>query len=65
MTPPVSEVEEQKEIIDYFGENLTEVGVFSASFSPGFNYYLLNYDGPSMPYQKILSTQDCTYNLRL
>jgi len=58
MTPPVSEVEEQKEIINSFGENLSEAGVFSASFSPGFNYYLLNYDGPNMPYQKILSTQD-------
>ncbi|OUM65429.1 hypothetical protein PIROE2DRAFT_7538, partial [Piromyces sp. E2] len=58
MTPPVSEVEEQKEFINSFGENLSEVGVFSASFSPGFNYYLLNYDGPNIPYQKILSTQD-------
>ncbi|ORX43292.1 hypothetical protein BCR36DRAFT_336342 [Piromyces finnis] len=58
MTPPVSEIEEQKEIINSFGENLSETGVFSASFSPGFNFYLLNYDGPNIPYQKILSTQD-------
>jgi len=58
MTPIVSEMEEQKENIDSFGDNLTEVGVYSASFSPGFNYYLLNYEGPGVPWQKILSTSE-------
>jgi dipeptidyl aminopeptidase/acylaminoacyl peptidase len=58
MTPIVSEIEEQKENIDLFGDNLTEVGVYSASFSPGFNYYLLNYEGPGVPWQKILSTSE-------
>jgi len=61
MTPIVSEIEEQKENIDLFGDNLTEVGVYSASFSPGFNYYLLNYEGPGVPWQKILSTSECMF----
>jgi len=58
MTPIVSELEEQKKIIDSFGDNLTEVGVYSATFSSGYNYYLLNYEGPGIPWQKILSTSD-------
>ncbi|ORX34327.1 dipeptidyl peptidase IV/CD26, N-terminal domain-containing protein [Piromyces finnis] len=58
-------IKKQKEIINSFGENLSETGVFSASFSPGFNFYLLNYDGPNIPYQKILSTQDCKFDKEL
>ncbi|KAG4096474.1 hypothetical protein H8356DRAFT_1681984 [Neocallimastix lanati (nom. inval.)] len=58
MTPIISELEEQKKIIDSFGDNLTEVGVYSATFSSGYNYYLLNYEGPGVPWQKILSTYD-------
>ena len=62
MTPPVSEIEEQEYLIDALDENLSEVGYFSASFSPKFNYYLLNYEGPDVPYQKILSTVDCMFS---
>jgi len=58
MTPPVSEIEEPKKLVDAFGKDLTEVGYFSASFSPEFTYYLLDYEGPGIPYQKILSTLD-------
>lgn len=58
ITPIISEVEEKKEIIGSFGEDLSDVGYYEASFSKGFNYYLLNYNGPSTPWQKILSTGD-------
>jgi len=61
MTPIISELEEQKKIIDSFGDNLTEVGVYSATFSSGYNYYLLNYEGPGVPWQKILSTYDSKF----
>jgi len=65
MTPIVSEMEEQKEIIDSFGNNLSEVGVYSATFSPGYNYYLLNYEGPNVPWQKILSTSETYDNFHI
>lgn len=31
---------------------------YSASFSPGAGFYLLSYDGPNVPWQRVIKTND-------
>ncbi|GAA6041035.1 hypothetical protein JCM8097_004686 [Rhodosporidiobolus ruineniae] len=38
-------------------------GVYSASFSPGGGVYLLNYEGPDLPWQKLFKVDDPDYVL--
>lgn len=37
--------------------NVSKEGYYGASFSSGANFALLNYDGPGIPWQKIISTR--------
>lgn len=34
------------------------LGQHSASFSPGAGFYLLSYDGPNVPWQRVIKTND-------
>jgi dipeptidyl-peptidase-4 len=42
----------------------TKPGFYSASFSPGGQYYVLTYSGPNVPYQELYSIDDYTKPLR-
>ncbi|KAH9991150.1 dipeptidyl peptidase IV N-terminal region-domain-containing protein [Russula vinacea] len=35
---------------------------YSASFSPGAGFYLLSYDGPNVPWQRVIKTNDMSFN---
>jgi dipeptidyl-peptidase-4 len=39
-------------------------GFYSASFSPGSKYFVLNYEGPNVPYQELYSTSDFKQPIR-
>ncbi|GAA5909754.1 hypothetical protein JCM6882_002665 [Rhodosporidiobolus microsporus] len=47
------------------GEGEGEVGVYGASFSPGGGVYLLDYEGPGIPWQKLFKVDDPTFSLAL
>jgi dipeptidyl-peptidase-4 len=42
----------------------TKPGFYTASFSPGGQYYVLTYSGPNVPYQELYSIDDYTKPLR-
>jgi dipeptidyl-peptidase-4 len=43
----------------------TKPGFYSASFSPGSKYFVLNYEGPNVPYQELYSTANATQPIRI
>ncbi|KAJ1567703.1 hypothetical protein HK405_005055, partial [Cladochytrium tenue] len=40
------------------GDEVGKVGFYSASFSPAAGYYLLTYEGPDVPWQKVIGVDD-------
>jgi dipeptidyl aminopeptidase B len=40
-------------------------GFYSVSFSPQAQYYQLNYEGPELPYQSVLSTSNSSFRMDL
>ena len=36
----------------------SSLGQYSASFSPGAGFYLLSYNGPNVPWQRVIKTND-------
>ncbi|KAH9986684.1 dipeptidyl peptidase IV N-terminal region-domain-containing protein [Russula compacta] len=38
------------------------LGKYSASFSPGVGFYLLSYDGPNVPWQRVIRTNDTSFD---
>jgi len=66
-----SPVERHLYSISLFGKDLTpltdvtEDGYYGVSFSPQSQYYVLSYNGPEIPYQKVKSTTDPTFELVL
>jgi dipeptidyl aminopeptidase len=51
------------EIVDV--TDTKQEGFFSTSFSPYAGYYVLTYSGPGVPYQKVLSTSDPSFEYML
>ncbi|KAG0222716.1 hypothetical protein BGX31_008912 [Mortierella sp. GBA43] len=45
--------------------DVTQLGYYSASFSTGAGYYLLSYEGPEIPWQKVKKIDDETFNVDL
>jgi dipeptidyl aminopeptidase B len=38
--------------------DMSSLGKFEASFSPDAGFYLLSYDGPNVPWQRVIKTND-------
>ena len=36
----------------------SSLGTYSAGFSPGAGFYFLSYDGPNVPWQRVIKTDD-------
>jgi dipeptidyl aminopeptidase len=49
---------ERKQLTD-----VTQPGYYSASFSTGAGYYLLSYQGPEVPWQKVKKVTDGAFNI--
>ncbi|CAB5379362.1 unnamed protein product [Rhizophagus irregularis] len=66
-----SSIERHLYSVDFNGKNrtaLTDInneGFYSVSFSPGAQYYNLNYEGPDIPWQKVLKIGDPNFALVL
>jgi dipeptidyl aminopeptidase/acylaminoacyl peptidase len=47
------------------GDNIDELGYYSASFSPSCMYYTLSYLGPDIPFTNLYSTNDLAFKAEI
>lgn len=61
---PLTQRADEASVVEPIGlSNVTLPGMFKASFSPFGAFYLLSYDGPNIPYQRLVRSSDQSESL--